>query len=238
MNIHKIVSETIDGIKKDFVMIEFEEYNNYMLHIACSNKKLIDDETLIKKREQQQKQEEVELNRINMIKEKERREQQREEQYKASINKEIEINKFQNEKEKKLKADVRNDYDEVFKTYIDAKIQKCDFCKNYKVYPIHYKDENNKSYQREYTKDKQKFKSICCMDCYHTAEQKKEDYKFENMYAIIRNVEIIGKINNTCDVFNKGKNLLHYLFPAFFGKVTHIVLPSSMTLKIKTSESS
>jgi hypothetical protein len=34
-----------------------------------------------------------------------------------------------------------------------------------------------------------------------------EDYKFENMYAIIRNVEIIGKINNTCDVFNKGKNL-------------------------------
>ena len=27
------------------------------------------------------------------------------------------------------------------------------------------------------------------------------------MYAIIRNVEIIGKINNTCDVFNKGKNL-------------------------------
>ena len=34
-----------------------------------------------------------------------------------------------------------------------------------------------------------------------------EDYKFENMYAIIRNVEIIGKINNTCDAFIKGKHL-------------------------------
>ena len=30
-----------------------------------------------------------------------------------------------------------------------------------------------------------------------------EDYKFENMHAIIRNVEIIGKINNTCDAFNQ-----------------------------------
>lgn len=180
MNIHKIVSEVIDGVKRDFVMIDYEEYNNYMRHIVYSNKKLVDDETIIKKREQQQKKEEVELKRIEDIKTKERREQEREEQHKASINKEIEINKFQNEKEKKLKADVRNDYDEVFKTYIDAKIQKCDFCKDYKVYPIHYKDENNKSYQREYTKDKQKFKSICCMDCYHAAEQKKEDYKAQN----------------------------------------------------------
>ena len=68
MNIHKIVSEVIDGVKRDFVMIDFEEYNNYMLHIAYSNKKLIDDETINKKREQQQKKDEVELKRINDIK--------------------------------------------------------------------------------------------------------------------------------------------------------------------------
>jgi len=30
-----------------------------------------------------------------------------------------------------------------------------------------------------------------------------EDYKFENMHAIIRNVEIVGKINNTCEAFNQ-----------------------------------
>jgi hypothetical protein len=51
MNIHKIVSEVIDGVKRDFVMIDHQEYNNYMLHIAYSNKKLIDDEELNRKRE-------------------------------------------------------------------------------------------------------------------------------------------------------------------------------------------
>ncbi len=30
-----------------------------------------------------------------------------------------------------------------------------------------------------------------------------EDYKFENMHAIIRNVEIVGKINNTCEAYNQ-----------------------------------
>jgi predicted GNAT superfamily acetyltransferase len=129
MNIHKIVSEVINGVKRDFVMIDFEEYNNYMLHIAYSNKKLIDDETINKKREQQQKKEEVELKRINDIKDRERREQEREEKYKASIDKEIQINKFHNEKVKKLKEELRDEYKEVFDTYKDAKIQKCDFCK-------------------------------------------------------------------------------------------------------------
>jgi hypothetical protein len=78
------------------------------------------------------------------------------------------------------KEDLRDEYNEVFKTNAEAKIQKCDFCKEYRIYPIHYKDENNQSYQREFTKDKKKFKSICCMDCNQQAEQKKEDYKFEN----------------------------------------------------------
>jgi hypothetical protein len=48
LNLYKIVSETIDGIKKKIVMIEFEEYNNYMLHTARSNKTPIDDETIKK----------------------------------------------------------------------------------------------------------------------------------------------------------------------------------------------
>ena len=41
MNIHKIVSENIDGIKKDFVMIELQEYNHYMSLVAISNKNLL-----------------------------------------------------------------------------------------------------------------------------------------------------------------------------------------------------
>jgi hypothetical protein len=110
MNIHKIVSEVINGVKREFVMIDLEEYNNYMLHIAYSNKKLIDDEAVNKKREQQQKKEKVELKRINDIKERERREQEKEEKYKTSIDKEIQINKFNKDKVKKLKADLRDEY--------------------------------------------------------------------------------------------------------------------------------
>jgi hypothetical protein len=87
MNIHKIVSEVINVVKRDFVLIDLEEYNNYMLHIAYSDKTLVDDEIINKKREQQQKKEEVELKRINDIKERERREQERKKQYKASIDK-------------------------------------------------------------------------------------------------------------------------------------------------------
>ncbi len=30
MNVYKTVIETIDGIEKEFVMIELNEYNNYM----------------------------------------------------------------------------------------------------------------------------------------------------------------------------------------------------------------
>ena len=66
--------------------------------------------------------------------------------------------------------ELQNEYKEVFKSNKDAKIQKCDFCKEYRVYPIHYKNENNETYQREYTKDKKKLKSICCMDCNQNAE--------------------------------------------------------------------
>jgi hypothetical protein len=34
-----------------------------------------------------------------------------------------------------------------------------------------------------------------------------EDFFFENMYAIYRNIEIIGKINNTSDIYHKYKTL-------------------------------
>ena len=129
MNIYKVVSEIIDGVKKDFVMIEFEEYNNYMLHIACSNKKLIDDEELNRKREKQLKQEETELKRINTINEHEERFKRREEKYKQSIEKEIQINRFHNEKIKKIKEDLKVEYKAVFDDNKDAKIQNAHFVK-------------------------------------------------------------------------------------------------------------
>jgi hypothetical protein len=245
MNIHKIVSETVDGIKKDFVMIEFEEYNNYMLHIACSNKKIIDDETLNKKLEKQQKQEETELNRINDIKDKEIREKRKEEAYIASIEQEIKINKFHNDKVKKIKEELQQDYKEVFKQHKDAKIQKCDFCNKYLVYPIHYKDENNKTYQKEYTKDKKQCKSICCMDCFQEAEQKKEDRKIHNTeycsickssYVAFSDTMIISHLNSTKHKKNKaaleGKRDLSLLSVKELTKICSKTLNENGTYRI------
>ena len=34
-----------------------------------------------------------------------------------------------------------------------------------------------------------------------------EDYFFENMYAIIRNIKIIGRIDEKCEFYNIGKKL-------------------------------
>jgi hypothetical protein len=34
-----------------------------------------------------------------------------------------------------------------------------------------------------------------------------EDYHFENMYAIIRKVEVIGKVNDNCTFYTLGKKL-------------------------------
>lgn len=177
MTIYKIVNELIDGVNREFVMIDREEYNNYILYLAFKNKKLVDAEYLKKKKEKEEKNEEVELKRINEIEEKERHEKEKEEQRKEAIEKEIKINKFNNQKIKKIKEELINDYKEVFNNDKEAKILKCDFCNDYRVYPYHFKDENNINYKREYTKNKQKLKAVCCMDCFHNYEQYKEDYK-------------------------------------------------------------
>ena len=178
MNVFKTVIDVVDGVEKEFVMIELNEYNHYMNltnplyeKIAAKEKKTI---------EKEQKQEDIERKRIEKIEERDRREKEQEINYQNSIKTQIMINKHHNDKIKKIKEDLLEDYKEVFNTYKNAKIQKCDFCENYLVYPIHYLDENNNKYFREYTKDKQKCKSPCCMDCFQAAEQKKEDKKLEH----------------------------------------------------------
>jgi hypothetical protein len=212
MTIYKIVSELIDGVDREFVMIDREEYNNYILYLAFKNKKLVDTEYLKKKQEQDQKQEETELKRINEIEERERHEKEKEEQRKEAIEKEIKINKFHNDKIKKQKEELRDEYKEVFNNDKEAKILKCDFCNDLRVFPIHFKDENNNTYKREYTKEKQKLKSICCMDCFQSHEQYKEDYKLKKTehclicnshYIALNETAIIKHINSIKHKKNK-----------------------------------
>ena len=206
MNVLKTVIEVIDGVEKEFVMIELNEYNNYMLltnplyeKMAAKEKKAI---------EKEQKQEDIERRRIEKIEERDRREKEEEAEYKNSIKSQIMINKHHNNKIKKIKEDLLEDYKEVFKSNKAAKIQKCEFCENYLVYPIHFLDENNNKYLREYTEDKKKCKSSCCMDCFHAAEQKKEDIKLQHTeYCHICQSSYIALTDNAITMhFNSTKH--------------------------------
>jgi hypothetical protein len=132
MNIHKIVRGVVDGVKHDFVMIDSEEYNNYMLHVAYSNKnsKMI---KLLTRNENITMMElsiinEIESTRILDIKMWERREKDREENYKSSIDKEIHI--VHNDKAKKLKADWREEYKKLLRLIQALKFRNAIFVKN------------------------------------------------------------------------------------------------------------
>ena len=206
MNVLKTVIEVIDGVEKEFVMIELNEYNNYMLLMNPLYQKMAAKEK--REIEKEQKQEDIERRRIEKIEERDRREKEEEINYQNSIKTQIMMNKHHNNKIKKIKDDLLEDYKEVFNSNKAAKIQKCDFCENYLVYPIHYLDENNNKYMREYTKDKQKCKSPCCMDCFQTAEQKKEDKKIEHTeYCHICESSYIALTDNAITLhFNSTKH--------------------------------
>lgn len=212
MNVFKTVIEVVDGVQKEFVMIEVNEYYNFMLltnplceKIAAKEKKAI---------EKEQKQEEIERQRIERIEERERREQEQEIQYQNSIKSQIMINKHHNNKIKKIKEDLLEDYKEVFNTNKAAKIQKCEFCEIYLVYPIHFLDENNNKYMKEYIQDGKTTKSACCMDCFQEAQQKKEDRKIEHTehchicestYIAFGENAILKHINSTKHKKNQSK---------------------------------
>jgi hypothetical protein len=177
MNVFKKVVELVDGVEKEFVMIEINDYNNYMLLTCCSYEKLQTRKELLAKREERQQ--EVENKRIEEIIKKEHREQEKEDKYKKAIETEIMVNRHQNEAIKKIKENLKQDYKEVFDNNHNAKIQKCEFCNNYRVFPIHFLDDDGKKYIRDYNKDNKIERAACCVDCFLDVEQKKEERKKE-----------------------------------------------------------
>ena len=138
MKIHKTINE-FEGIKKDCVVIELEEYNRYMTSIACSNKKLIDEQKLEKTRQREKEQIVMEQKRIVEIEAKEFRDRQKEKKILA-IKHQIETNKRYNQK-------VKDQKQELIDLYKDSerpakKPKQCGFCKEYRMYPFHFKDDN------------------------------------------------------------------------------------------------
>ena len=180
MRIYKIVSEFINGIEKKFVMIDMEEYNVFMNNNKINNYDLIINLEWVRKKQQQiEKSEDVERRRIEEIEEKEKRQKEREEQKKQKEEQQIRITKFNNEKLQREKEQLKEDYKEVFKANPEASVKRCFFCNTYRIFPNHFKDENNKSYIIPYTKDKHKEKASCCIDCFETYESKKEERKLK-----------------------------------------------------------
>jgi hypothetical protein len=158
-------------------MIDINDYNDYMLLTQPSFTKLQAKKEQFEKREQRQQ--EAENKYIEKMKEKDRRDEEKEDRYKKSIENEIMINKHHNEAVKKIKEELKQDYKEVFDTNPDAKINKCNFCKNYRVFPTHFLNDDKKKYMRDYNKDNQTIKTACCVDCFLDVEQKKEARKEE-----------------------------------------------------------
>jgi hypothetical protein len=177
MNVYKKVIELIDGVEKEFVMIDIDEYNNYMLLTCCSYEKLQTKKEMIQKREERQQ--ETENKRVEGILKKEQRDQEKEDKYKKAIEIQTMINRHQNEANKKIKEDLKQDYKEVFDNNPNAKIQKCEFCINYRVFPIHFLNDDGKKYTRQYNKDNKIERASCCVDCFLDVEQKKEERKKE-----------------------------------------------------------
>ena len=175
LTVHKEISEVINGINTEFVVIEKQSYNEYMKKVAYSNDKLVNDEYVAKITTQQQKEAEVEQNRVNGIIERERREKEREQERERKKVKQVDIDRFNNDNYKKQKDEFREERKLDLKEE-GAKIQLCAFCKEFKVYPKDYKDDNGKTYLKDYVINKMKTKGKCCMDCYFKTKDKQEDY--------------------------------------------------------------
>ena len=83
MKVYKRVFEVMDGVEREFVMIDIEDFNNYMFLTQTSFSQLQARKEQFSKREERQQ--EAENKRIEEIKEKARREQEKEDKYKQKI---------------------------------------------------------------------------------------------------------------------------------------------------------
>ena len=206
MKVYKRVFEVIDGINREFVMIDIEDFNNYMFLTQTSFTKLQTRKEQLSKREERQQ--EVENKRIEEIKEKERREQEKENEYKQKIEKEMMRNKHENERNNKIKEELKEEYKEVFETNNDATVKRCGFCKTYKIYPLHFFNDDNKKYMKEYTENKERVKKPCCVDCFMDAEEKKKEKIIEcTMHCNICKSSYIAFSENA--IINHNKSIKH-----------------------------
>jgi hypothetical protein len=182
IRIHKFVRQTINGVERKMVLIDYDVFTRLSgINTPFETSEYIqlqqqEQEQELKRLEREKKAEEIELKRIQEIEAREQKEKIKESISDQRENKRIEITKSQNEIFRRRKIELLNDY----KHIPDAKITECGFCNDYKVFPVHFKDENDKPFKINYTNyDKTTNSrvydiSICCVDCYMKHQEKKQ----------------------------------------------------------------
>ena len=198
IKVYKLVKKMIDGIENDLVLIHINDYRlatgDYRPSSVFENLELKEKEL---KREETQKERELkEMKNIQKLEELDKRDKIKLMEPELKARREVEISASQNRIKKQRKQELLDEY----KHILDAKIETCQFCKEYRVYPVHYLDENNKKYYKEYTDNKIKCKAYCCINCFESTQNYNEDYKLSHtLYCEICKCNYIA-FNNEMEV--------------------------------------
>jgi hypothetical protein len=170
ITIYKIIKKIINGVERDMVLIDLNDYRI----LTGDNRPIttLEEEKENRNFERLKKMEEHEIKNMQQMEEREKKYVSPETKAELKARKEIQLNASRNKIIRKQNDELLNDY----KHIKDAKIKKCHFCEENKIFPVHYKDENNNPYLIEYVKDKEKNKSSGCVDCYNKSIEKKNNY--------------------------------------------------------------
>ena len=181
IKVYKLVKRLVDGIERDMVLIDLEDYRlatgDYRPSSVFENLELKEKEL---KREETQKERELkEIKIIERLEELDKRDKIKSNEPELKARREVEIAASRNKLIRQRKQELLDEY----KHIPNAKIETCKFCKEYKVYPIHYLDDDNNKFLINYTKyddgKRTSYKSYGCIDCYDKELQKKEEMKLK-----------------------------------------------------------
>lgn len=191
ITIYKIIKKLINGVERDMVLIDLNDYR-----ILTGDDRPIttlEEEKENRKFERLKKMEENEIKNMQQMEQREKNYIEPETKAELKARKEVELNASRNRIIKKQNEELLNEYKHV----PDAKIKMCDFCKEKKIFPVHYKDENNNPYLIEYVKNKEKNKSFGCVDCYNKSIEKKNNYILDHtVYCEICKCSYISLIDD------------------------------------------
>lgn len=160
--------------KKKYVKIDFDEYIRFIHLLMISNTKLHTDEWVNKKQLQQEKHNAVEVRKILKLERDEKTFNEKLQKKEERIKQQVREQEYEREREEKRLEEHKEDNKKLYKDNKDFKPQKCEFCNNYKVFPLDFKNNKGKITLLSYRKQGKYQKGLSCSDCYLAQKQKDE----------------------------------------------------------------